>query len=400
MTDKLPVLSRPRDGAVFGGVCAGVARRLGIDPTVLRVIAVVTTIFLGGLGVALYVAGLLLLPRDQEQYSPLTRAIPPLRRIPPVVLAVIVMAIAVAITWGSGSGAVLVPVAIIAVVLWFAVFRKRSHAAVAHAPEPTPFERAADAWRVRLAEQQVPGFENQQASPGFDDAPAAVGNQWQQPYTDPSDQWVVDNPPPVPAVPPRPKRSWRLWGLALALAGVGTGIVATLSIVFGLPATPGAYLAAVLAALGVTAVVASRVGRPPLLIPAIIVTALATAATQFGPGPAYVGDYSRVITTESQLQSVRIGAGSVNLDLSALDLTQDRTLDVEVGTGDVRIVLPLEEAATVDWQLGLGEVTVAGTNFPVVTGQTQSFENNPVGAQPHRITINLKVGAGDVKVVP
>lgn len=398
MTDKLPVLSRPRDGAVLGGVCAGVARRLGIDPTVLRVIAVVSTIFLGGLGVALYVAGLLLLPRDHEQYSLLTRAIPVLRRVPPVALAVIVIALAVVITWGSGSSAVLVPAAIIAAVLWFTVFRRRSAAPVVHAPEPTPFERAADAWRVRLAEQQVPGFEDYQPAPSFED-PHATDNRWQQPYTDPSDQWVVDNPPPVPAVPPRPKRSWRLWGLALALIGVGTGIVATLSIVFGLPAGVGAYLAAVLAALGITAIVASRVGRPPLLIPAIIVTALATAAVQFGPNPGYVGDYSRVITDENQLQPVRVGAGSVDLDLSKLDLTQDRTLDVEVGTGDVRIALPLEEAATVEWQLGLGEVNL-GNNFPVDTSGFQSFENNPSGTQHHRITINLKVGAGDVTVIP
>ncbi|HML50235.1 MAG TPA: PspC domain-containing protein [Propionicimonas sp.] len=390
MTDKLPVLSRPRDGAVFGGVCAGVARRLGIDPTVLRVIAVVSTIFLGGLGVALYVAGLLLLPRDQEQYSPLTRAIPLLRRMPPVALAVIVMALAVVITWGSGSSAVLVPAAIIAVVLWFVGFRRRSQASIVHTPEPTPFERAADAWRARLAEQQVPGFEGYQATEP----------RWQQPYTDPSDQWVVDNPPPVPAVPPRPKRSWRLWGLALALAGVGTGIVAALSIVFGFPAGAGAYFAAILAALGITAVVASRVGRPPLLIPAIIVTAVATAAVQFGPNPGYVGDYSRVITNEDQLQPVRVGAGSVNLDLSNLDLTQDRDLDVEVGTGDVTITLPREEATTVDWKLGLGELTFGDADFPVTTSHVDSFQNNPVGTAHHRITINLKVGAGDVTVIP
>lgn len=400
MTDNLPVLSRPRDGAVFGGVCAGVARRLGIDPTVLRVIAVVTTIFLGGLGVALYVAGLLLLPRDREQYSPLTRVIPPLRRVPPVVLAVIVMAIAVIITWGSGSGAVLVPLAIIAVVLWFAVFRKRSQATVAHAPEPTPFERAADAWRVRLAEQQVPGFEGYLAAPSVEDQQATVGNRWQQPYTDPSDQWVVDNPPPVPAVLPRPKRSWRLWGLAFALAGVGTGIVATLSILFGLPAGTGAYLAAILAALGITAIVAARVGRPPLLIPAIIVTALTTAAVQFGPSPGYVGDYSRVITNENQLQPVNVSAGSVDLDLSGLDLSQDRTLDVDVGTGDVRITLPVDETATVDWRVGLGEVNFGGADFPIITGQADTLHSGPVGGQHHQITINLKVGVGDVTVIP
>ncbi|MEE9963754.1 MAG: PspC domain-containing protein [Propionicimonas sp.] len=388
MTNQLPVLSRPRDGAVIGGVCAGLARRLGIDPTVLRVIAVAATIFFGGLGVALYVAALLLLPRDQEQFSPLTRVIPPLRRVPPVVLAVVVIALAVAITWGSGSGAVLVPAGIIAVVLWFAVFRRRAPQAAAHTPEPTPFERASAAWRVRLAEQQVPGYE---LSP-------AEQPRWEQPYTDPSDRLVKDNLPLPPAVPAPTAHSWRLWGLALTLAGVGTGLVALISIVFGIPTGPGAYLSAVLAALGITAVVASRVGRPPLLIPAIIGTAIATAIVQLPPADLSVGDYERSISSESELTPVKVSAGNVRLDLSGLDLTSDRTLEVEVGAGDVTLDLPTKESAKVDWQIGLGEVSFAGASDQPVSGN--ELVVGPASPSTHQLTVRVKIGAGDLAVNP
>lgn len=390
VTDQLPVLSRPRDGAILGGVCVGLARRVGVDPTVVRIIAIVATIFFGGLGVALYGAGLLLIPRESQQFSPLTRAIPVLRRVPTAVLAVVIIALAVAITWGTGSGAVFVPVAIIAVVLWFAVFRHRpTSAQTAHQIEPTPFERAADAWRTRLAEQSVPGFETE----------AGSQPQWQQPYTDPRDSLVSDNEPrlPQPVAAPTTNR-WRLWGLALILAGLGTGIVAAIGIVFGISTGPGAYLSAVLAALGITAVVASRVGRPPLLIPAIIGTAVATAIVQLGPPPGVVGDVNRSVTSESDLTPVKVAVGDVQLDLSSLDLTANRTLDVEVGTGDVAITLPDNEAARVVWQVGLGDVTIPGASNERLGGH--EFTESPAGGAGHQLTVQVKIGAGDLRVNP
>ena len=46
---------------MVGGVCGGIAERTGIDPTVVRVVAVVLAIF-GGIGVLLYGLAWLLLP--------------------------------------------------------------------------------------------------------------------------------------------------------------------------------------------------------------------------------------------------------------------------------------------------------------------------------------------------
>ena len=48
-----PPLRRDREGAVIAGVCAGLGRRLGIDPIVLRVVFIAATAA-GGLGVGLY----------------------------------------------------------------------------------------------------------------------------------------------------------------------------------------------------------------------------------------------------------------------------------------------------------------------------------------------------------
>jgi len=371
---------------VIGGVCAALAQRLGIEAKVLRIIAVVTAIAFSGLGIALYVAGLLLIPRVGEQYSPLAKAIPALRSWPKGLLTALVIAVSVAITWGSGGGTVMVPVVVVGVVLWFTVFRHRNRHSRNFGPEPTPFERAASAWRVRLAEQQVPGFED-----------AAPQQRWQQPNTDPSDWLVSDNPPPVPAAI-KPRRSWRLWGLALALAGVGTSVVALLGLEFGLPASPIAYFGAVLAALGITGLIAARHGRPPLLIPAIIVTAV-LAATGLVPSQSLVDDYTATVSNESLLPAtIDSGLGDVSLNLSDLTLTADRTITIRSGIGDIQLNLPSHLRTTVNWQLGQGNLKGIAQTMQAA-GATNSFTENPDLSGP-TLTVNVEAGLGDLDVIP
>ncbi|MBJ7331916.1 MAG: PspC domain-containing protein, partial [Solirubrobacteraceae bacterium] len=59
-----PKLLRAADDRVIGGVCAGVARRLSLDPLVIRIAAVVL-VLVGGAGALLYLAGLLLIPDER-----------------------------------------------------------------------------------------------------------------------------------------------------------------------------------------------------------------------------------------------------------------------------------------------------------------------------------------------
>ncbi len=54
-------LARDAENRVLGGVCSGIARSLGIDPLIVRV-AMVAAVFAGGLGLALYAAGMIALP--------------------------------------------------------------------------------------------------------------------------------------------------------------------------------------------------------------------------------------------------------------------------------------------------------------------------------------------------
>jgi signal transduction histidine kinase len=66
-------VTRPREGRVLGGVCAGVARAYGLDPIVLRILAV-ALVFAGGSGLLLYVVAWLILPQDGADQSLATAA--------------------------------------------------------------------------------------------------------------------------------------------------------------------------------------------------------------------------------------------------------------------------------------------------------------------------------------
>src|SRR4051794_14659869 len=68
-----PRLERPRDSA-FRGVCSAVARATGTDPLLWRVLVVVLTLF-NGLGLLLYLAGVLAIPREDQERSVAERLI-------------------------------------------------------------------------------------------------------------------------------------------------------------------------------------------------------------------------------------------------------------------------------------------------------------------------------------
>ena len=59
-------LTRSSTDKKVGGVCGGLARYFGIDPTVTRVGFIVTTLFTGGAGALAYLAMLVVMPSDTK----------------------------------------------------------------------------------------------------------------------------------------------------------------------------------------------------------------------------------------------------------------------------------------------------------------------------------------------
>jgi phage shock protein PspC (stress-responsive transcriptional regulator) len=106
-------LVRSRDNRLIGGVAAGVADYLRIDPVIVRVLAV-ALVFAGGAGLLLYLAGLLLMPNeDGTMTGPQTPA--GSGRAATIAGAVVLaIALVAAIQGGFFWGAILLPLGFLA----------------------------------------------------------------------------------------------------------------------------------------------------------------------------------------------------------------------------------------------------------------------------------------------
>jgi phage shock protein PspC (stress-responsive transcriptional regulator) len=60
---SMQTLYRPRDNRVIAGVCSGIARRFGIDPTIVRIIFV-ASLLLPGPQILIYLAAWVLMPEE------------------------------------------------------------------------------------------------------------------------------------------------------------------------------------------------------------------------------------------------------------------------------------------------------------------------------------------------
>jgi phage shock protein C len=57
-------LSRPRDGRILGGVCAGLARRFGLDPWIARLLFVAILFVIPGSQILIYPLLWILMPSE------------------------------------------------------------------------------------------------------------------------------------------------------------------------------------------------------------------------------------------------------------------------------------------------------------------------------------------------
>ena len=61
-------LRRPRTGRMLAGVCAGIANYFALDPTVIRVVYTLATVFTASSGVSMYFLLMLIIPEEENRY--------------------------------------------------------------------------------------------------------------------------------------------------------------------------------------------------------------------------------------------------------------------------------------------------------------------------------------------
>jgi hypothetical protein len=115
-------------------------------------------------------------------------------------------------------------------------------------------------------------------------------------------------------------------------------------------------------------------------------------------GSTEVGNRTVAPDSLAELErSYEVGMGSLVIDLSRIDFgDQSRALDVELGMGDLTIVVPARLAVEINGEVGAGEATTFGRNEGGLGVEVKHEEEAAAGAG--RLSIDYEVGLGRAEV--
>src|SRR5918994_1519637 len=418
---------RDTDSRWFGGVCSGLAQRFGVDPVLIRAAAVVL-VFLGGLGITLYVVLWLLLP-DRRGDVLAERA------------ALLVIGGVFSIGQGNGWFAPLwlIPVAVIA---WLIISRDRSRQGIAPGafdpgvqpsygpvppgtppPPPSFGDSAMSAPPMNPAPAALPttgSYAAPQAGPYAGPYAGAQGPYGQSgPYGgSPAGPYggrpVPPAPRPVAPPPPRPPRrpaSAFVGLVSLGLALVGIGLGAGLDDPIGFPGTSATLgfliglvgVSLVVLALGMSGRASGFSGFLAVVLGLLLVGSSATSQVAMDVDGG-VGDRIWVPTATSTQTTYELGAGDATLDLTQLSQADlgsiPQRLAVEMGAGDLRILIPADLTTTVNAEVGVGSIRRVGVGGGETTEDAGPARNvtTTVGDGPVQVVVDAELGFGSITI--
>ena len=379
-------LRRSTTDRKVAGVAGGLGRWLDVDPTVLRVLFVVLTVF-GGAGLLLYAVAWLVVPQDGASQGavPTGESVRNAVLIGAVVLAALVALGADSLDGGFFPWPLLVIGLVVAAVLLGRDNRGRPDGPggdwAGYPPPPPGPSGPAPGWGP-----PAPGVAPSGGEPTvvLEKPPA----------------WY---PPVAPPPPPPPRRSGPLlFGPTLALLALALGVLGLYDATGG-AVDSAAYPALALAVIGLLLLVGAFVGRPGGLVLLGLVASVALLVTAV-TDPAYTGERElrlRPTSVATLDDAYHVPAGVIELDLRGISdpATLDgRTFDVSVGAGEVLVFVPrtvrVEYDAAVDFggQVDAGNRATGGWS-PELTGQ--------IGPDDPEATITLDLAAnfGHLQVV-
>lgn len=425
---------RDTESRWFGGVCSGLAHRLGVDPVLIRAAAVVLA-FLGGIGLTIYVVLWLLMP-DQHGDILAERAV---RHGDGGPIALLVLAgflvIGGLFSIGNGNGWFaplwLIPVA---AVVWLVLSRRNPRplesgygspmqpAGYAAPPAPpagtpsTPVPYGTTPPPAPHGAAPAPG-EAMSAPTQLPPPPAYAGPQpplYRTPQSGPYGGRPTPPQPPRPIAPPPPPRPRRrrpssfvgLMSLGIALVGLGLG--AALDGPIGFPGS-SATLGFLIALVGVSVVVLTLgftgrgSGFSGFLVVLLGLLLLSSAAVSRVDVKDGVGDRTWTPVPATGTTTFQLGAGEATLDLSRLTADTARPapqqVEVEMGAGDLTILVPEGLDVRVDASVGLGDIThEGGVGGRTETSGTDRSTSTVIGDQPVDVVVDAQLGIGQITI--
>lgn len=336
-----PRLERPVDGGLKG-VSVALARTTGTDVVLWRVLFVITSFF-GGLGVVLYLLGVVMIPKEGEAQSVGDRLLHgPDRHLSGRHLVLVVLVVlGVAGLLSDSDGGIAAAVLAALAVLWWHQHREGSATSVTAAPRP--------------ATREVPVYA---------------------------------------AVPREPVRRSPFTGLTLSVAVLVAGALVLIGVAGGASMPAEVVLASTLAVLGLGLVVGSFFGRSTGLVVMTLLLGLGLAATA-AARPAIDHGIGDRTWHPSGSGSYRLGIGDATLDLRSLNVTEAATyrIDARVDVGHLLVLVPQGIRTSVDARASIGDVVVFGQEDD---GQHARKTVEPDGRP--QVVLALSVRTGQVEV--
>lgn len=373
-----PALPRPAlrrttgEANVIGGVAAGIARSLGIDPILVRVTFVVLAIF-GGSGLLLYIAGWLFIPEDGRADSIGERFLRNNSALAIAAAAIVgVVVVGPLLVWGfwsggPGFGGVVLLFLVIAAVV--ALTRRGDDAAVPSAAAPAT----------------VPP-----------DGP-----------TSPTLALPSVAPPPTTPAPKPPREKSVLGRLTVGITLSVAGTLIALDVADVIEVDAVTVIASALGVVALGLLVGTVVGRSRGLIALGVILVLVLVPLGAIPDDirwnagAGMGDPVYRITSQDDLQPVyKLGIGELTLDLRRLDVTEPVEIDASLGAGELRVLLPADVAVTMTADVAVGTIDLPGERSTDGSDLSSTWERP--ASDPSTIgslDLTLSTGLGQVTLI-
>jgi phage shock protein PspC (stress-responsive transcriptional regulator) len=415
-------LRRSRDDRVVAGVCGGVARQLGIDPLLVRVVTAVLAIF--GAGVVLYAAAWLLLPLDDGTPSIGQQAVSPNRTQSSTRTVLLAVVLAIVATLGLGAafshwdGSFLLALTIGGLVAWLLLRDRRGEGQPVMPGYPQPPNHPAAAGAPPSgATGPVTLSKNQQGAAPTAAMPAATAATAGGPAGTASLPGYAASPPPagppsgpygyqppVPPPPPAPRRPHSaLFSVTMSLVLVGLGTLKLIDL-SGVDIVPSAYPALALTIIGLGLLVGTWRGRSRGLIAMGLIAGLLTvavsAADVWGEHDRNRVDLHLTPSTLAELPTSQdFGSGTVRYDLTDIDFTGvDRSLRLSIGAGEIVVIVPQDVDVTAKASLGIGQVDLFGQGRGGLPSDVTVTDLGGDGAGGGTLDLDLDAGVGHLEV--
>ncbi|MET8684025.1 PspC domain-containing protein [Streptomyces sp. NPDC004732] len=404
---------RDRRQKKLGGVCAGLGRHCDMDPVIFRIGLAVLAIT-SGIGLVFYGFAWLFTPYEDEEENEARRLLS--GRVDGQALTAVLFALVgcgVFLTLLNNGGA-LTFAAVLTLLLAGAGYWSQQRDTLD--ADPVAAQAAADAPPEAKA-PPVAGGPSWWRDPIIKDGTheGISGYFWGPVGLDVEYQVAghragIPREASVPAPPPKPRGPRWIGGwvflFALLAGGLGTGLTWE-----GQPlgTTLQVGLACALGVFGLGIAVSAFLGRTGA---GSIVLAVLTAGLLAGAAALpenITTHYTRTEWIPTTVADVRpqyeVGLGTGKLDLSKVDVGKDKTLQtgVEVGAGDLRVVLPKDATVRLDVEVGVGGIVLPGDenkDLDIAPGQEKKVTLRPTsgGDGGGTIDLRLEVGVGQAKV--